>query len=522
MQRRTVDRIEDWSLREFTGSDVGLRNLADTGFSGAVFASAWILMCDGRSVGVFDGAVEELTTDATIYSSPEPILPVLFSMMEREPTQSARYHTEQTPIEEATRALENWNREQDYIGYLEVSTDVDEYYVVYGDTETTSVAFAGPENRLLTGEQADSIGRAISGEYTVSVVPVDLVDVPVPGTSPNDPSARQLPDGSEHDGDTSDMLPEVSESTPELVTDGSNESVEQLRNRIAALERERDAMRSERDELLAERDRLEATITQLNERIDELESASTSTATSSSDDAVQEMSRDEALSGTSLFVRYHTQNHSTLTDAYHGDATPEEVNDNLILERYTTFDDENTVVDGTPFKQFLNDSFEYAVVSWIVRDLLYDIYDAGYEDDLADLYDYIPDIDRAALHARNTTDDGTTVSFDVVCFDQRGDPLIAVQIHNSREPTTAEETEALLDDASVAADQWPLTAALLVTTSYFEASALDTASEATTGGGGLFSSGSRSSYVRLSRKHGFHLCLVEARQRQFHVAAPKL
>lgn len=532
MQRRTVERIEDWPSRQFTGGDVGLRDLANAGFSGAVYANAWVFMCDGRSVGVFDGAVEETSTDGTIYSSPESVLPVLFSMMEREPAQRARYHTNQTPINEATRALENWDRDQDYIGYLELTTDSDEYYVIYGGTGTTSVAFLDSENEPLTGEQADNIGRTITGDYTVSIVPIDLADVPASESTPQQPSPLNPGESPEKpseyayeydDEDVANVLPDVSsDSSPQLVTDGSSESVERLRSRIAALERERDTVQSERDDLLTERDHLKTKIQQLNERIDELESAAASASASASSDDAHEMSPDEALSGTSLFVRYHTQNHSTLTDAYHGDATPEEVNDNLILERYTTFDAENAVVDGTSFEQFLSDSFEYAVVSWIVRDLLYDIYEAGYEDDLADLYDYIPDIDRAALQAHNTTDDGTSVFFDVVCFDQRGDPLIVVRIHNTREPTTAQETEALLDDASAAADQWPLTAALLVTTSYFEASALDTAADATTGGGGLFSSGNRSSYVRLSRKHGFHLCLVEARQRQFHVATPKL
>lgn len=534
MQRCTVERIEDWSSRQFTEGDVKLHDLASSGFSGAVHANAWILMCNGRSVGVFDGSVEEITTGGTIYVSPEPILPVLLSMMEQEPTQNTRYHTDTTPIDEARSALENWDRDRDYIGYLELTTDTDEYYVVYGDAGTTSIAFVGPEKRILMGEQADDMGDTISGEYTVSVVPIDPVDVTnSESTTQQVPSG--LPPGKENVDVRTNKRTDENDSKPELIADGSNESVEHLRSRIAALERERDALQTERDDLLAERDRLEARISELKKRIKKLESTAASTATSPSDsdsasasdstsasDNRNEMSVDDALSGTSLFVRYHTQNHSTLTDAYHGDATPEEVNENLILEHYTTFDAENTVVDGTPFDQFLTESFEYAVVSWIVRDLLYDIYDAGYEDDLADLYDYIPDIDRAALHAHNTTDDGVPVSFDVVCFDQRGDPLIVVQIDDSREPTTARETETLLDDASAAADQWPLTAALLVTTSYFEASALDTAADATTGGGGLFSSGNRSSYVRLSRKHGFHLCLVEARQRQFHVAAPKL
>jgi hypothetical protein len=535
MQRRTVERIQDWPSRPFPDSDGGLRDLA-TSFCGVVHAGAWAFMCNGRCVGVFDGTIEDVTAASgnenrnrnqnetgtrtrtgTIYTSPEPILPVLFAMQEQEPTQRERYHTDQTPVETVTRFFEK----RDHTGYIELSTSIGEYYIVYDGTGVSRIAYVNSEDQLLTGDRADTIVSTGATEYTVAVVSLDIIDSEElprqPELSEGDSPTGALPSGRNEVGDeTGERTNMTKDSPPKLVTDGSSESIEHLRSRIAALERERDTLKSERNDLVEERDRLESRIEQLKERIDDLESSSASAG------GEYELSPEEALSGTSLFVRYHTQSHSTLTDAYHGDAHPEDVNDNLTLEQHTTFDAENAVVNGVPYEDFLTDSAEYAVVSWIVRDLLYDIYEAEYEDDLADIYDYIPDIDRAALRADNTTDDGTSVFFDVVCFDQRGDPLLVVRIHDSRDPTTAQEAESLLDEASAAADQWPLTAALLVTTSYFDASALDTAADATTGGGGLFSSSSRASYVRLSRKHGFHLCLVEARQQQFHVAVPKL
>ncbi|UPM43863.1 DUF7527 domain-containing protein [Halocatena salina] len=507
MQRRTVERIESWPSRQFTQGEVGLRDLASAGFSGAVHAGAWILMSKGQSVGVFDGDVDEITSIGTIYISPDPVLPVLFSMLEQEPVRSSSHHTSRVPIKNQTNAFDDWNGRQEYIGYLQLSSGGDEYYVVYDQTGSESVAFVGTEDRFLTNEQADTIGHTITGEYTVAVAPIAPAPVSKPKTSESasDTSPSALPGQSER-----------------LVTDGASESVEDLRRRITALERERDALETERDNLLEERDHLNTRISRLQEQINELESASPSSTTSSSTSRdTTELVPEKALSGTSLFVRYHTQNRATLTDAYHGEAPPEEVNDNLTLEHHTSFDAENTVVEDEPFEQFLTDSIEFDVVSWIVRDLLHVIYNAGYEDDLAELYDYLPDIDRAALHARNTVD-GTSIYFDIVCFDKRGDPLLVVNIHDSNEPTTESELETLLDDASVAASQWPVTGALLVTTSYFESDALTVADDATAGGGGLFSSSSRANYVRLSRKSGFHLCLVEARQRQFHVAMPDL
>ncbi len=502
MQRRTVERIEQWPSRQFLRSDVGLSDLSSAGFSGAVHAGTWILMRDGDSVGVFDGAVDDITDRGTIYISPDPILPVLFSMLEQEPVRSSTHHTARVPIDNQVNAFDNWNGNQEFIGYLELRGGGDEYYTVYDQTGSTSIAFVSGENRLLTNEQADTVGQTITGEYTVSIVPVEPSPVADSrGSSVRSPSA--LPG-----------------ETEPLATDGSNESIQELRRQITALEHERDTLKAERDNLLEEREYLNSKISRLQDRIHDLESSGGSVSSQHSKN-LTELTPEKALAGTSLFVRYHTQNRATLTDAYHGEATPEEVNDNLMLEHHTSFDPESTVVDGTPYEEFLSNSIEFDVVSWLVRDLLYVIYNAGYENELADLYDYLPDIDRAALHARNTVD-GTSIYFDVVCFDKRGDPLLVVNIHDSTDPTTDAHLENLLDDASVAASQWPVTSAFLVSTSYFEPNALAVAEDATGGSGGLFGGSNRASYIRLSRKRGFHLSMVEARQRQFHVAVPDL
>jgi len=65
-----------------------------------------------------------------------------------------------------------------------------------------------------------------------------------------------------------------------------------------------------------------------------------------------------------------------------------------------------------------------------------------------------------------------------------------------------------------------LAGAFLVTESFFEPAALETAEEATSSG--LFSRDKRQSFVNLSRKGGYHLCLVEARNQEFHLAVPEL
>jgi len=65
-----------------------------------------------------------------------------------------------------------------------------------------------------------------------------------------------------------------------------------------------------------------------------------------------------------------------------------------------------------------------------------------------------------------------------------------------------------------------LSAAFVVTSSFFDPGALETAAEATSGS--FLSRDSKKSFVKLSRKQGYHLCLVESRGRDFHINVPEL
>ncbi len=81
--------------------------------------------------------------------------------------------------------------------------------------------------------------------------------------------------------------------------------------------------------------------------------------------------------------------------------------------------------------------------------------------------------------------------------------------------------EGLEEAASAIKANYPdLAAAFAVTSSYFEPGALEVAEEATSGG--FLSRGSKLSYVNLSRKDGYHLCLVESRSEGFHMNVPEL
>ncbi|WP_229120710.1 DUF7527 domain-containing protein [Halapricum desulfuricans] len=317
-----------------------------------------------------------------------------------------------------------------------------------------------------------------------------------------------------------------------------------LQQRIDELEAERGDLEAERDELQAqleqvrdERDDLREEVQTLREQVatleDRLEAQTTSSEagsppSGSDTSSGQSLTPQEAIAGTNLFVRYGSKSGATLSAAHDGDADATAVNDNLSLEYHTEFDDATATVDGEPYESFLEGTIHYRFVAWLVEDLLYAVRDTGHRSSLADLYDAIPRIDRVqfagTVSADADAEDGDSradTSFDVVVRDRMGNPLIVTNLNDSRSATT----EGMMTDLVTAARQVGdiherLAGAFFVTSSFFDPDALETAAEAT--GGGLLSRDKRESFVRLSRKDGFHLCLVESRDDDFHLSVPEL
>ncbi len=309
---------------------------------------------------------------------------------------------------------------------------------------------------------------------------------------------------------------------------------ERLEEATAARERlesERDELEAERDEYREEAERLQSRVEQLEAEIDRLESRlSEASAGEGAATPDRTMSAAEALTGTNLFVRYDSKADPTLEDAHGGGARRDEVNDNLRVEHHTQFDTDGLRVDGKPFEEFLRDTIEYRFVEWVVRDLLYDVQATRARSELQDLYDVIPRIDRVEIDgtvsvpvgdAEDEEAGGEEEAFDVVLWDGRGNPLVVADLNTSRDPATESMVTSLISDASAVGESHDtLGAAFYVTASYFEPGALDAVGDAT--GGGLLSRNKRRSFVKLARKQGYHLCLVEARNREFHVSVPDL
>ncbi|WP_158057083.1 bZIP transcription factor [Halorussus halophilus] len=291
----------------------------------------------------------------------------------------------------------------------------------------------------------------------------------------------------------------------------SQQQVEQLEQRVSTVESERDELKRERDTLRQEVERLES----------KLSAAQQGGGTS----AGTQLTVAQAFEGTNLFVRYQSKGKATLDEAAQGNADPDDVNANLQLEHHTQFDADDVAVDGEEFDAFLTDSFEYRFASWVVENLLYEIRDTGHRGSLKDLYDAIPKVDRVDFHgsvSAGEDEDGTRQeSFDVIMRDRMGNPLVAADLNASRDPTTGEMMGSLVDASTgVAEAHEELAGAFQVTASFFEPAALETAENATSGG--FLSREKRESFVKLSRKRGFHLCLVESRSGGFHLNVPEL
>ncbi|SEV91235.1 DUF7527 domain-containing protein [Halobacterium jilantaiense] len=292
--------------------------------------------------------------------------------------------------------------------------------------------------------------------------------------------------------------------------------------RIDALEGERDDLQERVEALESERGDLQAEIEDLEAELSAMEAAD---ASSDTEPSATDLNAVDALSGTNLFVRYDSKGQPTL-DELDRSTDPDAVNENLRIDHHTQFDAESATVDGEPFESYLHDTTVYQFVSWAVRALPYEVRDSGHQSGLSDLYEALPRVDRAELNGTVDVepDEETSVSrtFDVVLRDRMGNPLVVADVNTGRDPVTGDQMDALVSDATAIREgSDDLSAAMYVTGSFFEPAALETADEETSGGGFL-SRSDRESFVKVGRKAGYHLCLVEDRNDAFHLTVPEL
>jgi len=319
-------------------------------------------------------------------------------------------------------------------------------------------------------------------------------------------------------------------------------SRQQLRQRLARAEQimqkaearhnelqsERDGLRDERDALADEREALASSLAEAEAEIERLEKAVESAESDSVgvSASTTTMEAADALAGTNLFIRYDSKGDPTLETAHAGTADAADVRANLRIEHHTTFESEGLVVDDKPFAEFLDGCIEVAFAHWLVGELLYEIRETGNQDSLRGVYDAIPQIDRIELHGSvelGTDEDDTPIEreFDVITRDKMGTPLLVANFDESKHPVGGAMVESLIRDAGELSQlEDEFSGAFAVTTSYFDPAALEATADATSGG--LLSRSRGKSFVSLSRKRGFHLCLADKLDSGFDLHVPEL
>jgi hypothetical protein len=283
------------------------------------------------------------------------------------------------------------------------------------------------------------------------------------------------------------------------------------------------AVREERDQLQAEVDRLESELAEMETELERLE-----TQFGAATDTERRMTPSEALAQTDLLPRYDSKGDATLKKAHSGSHRAADVVDNLNILTNPQFEEEAVSVGGQTYREFIDSTLEYRFVQWVIRDLLFEIRETGHEKALRNLYDAIPQINRIDLdgvvdvvYTQDGQETRSQESFDIVFRDRMGEPLVVANLNDSRQEASQEMMENLVRSAErVGQSVDEFASAFLVTRGVFEPAALDTAEEATKGG--LFSRDKRKSFVNLSRKNGYHLCLVEAPEENFSLLVPEL
>lgn len=216
MDEGIAGAVAAWDERPFSGGYRGLQELVDREFSGAVEAAGcWILLINGRVIGVFeeyeggDGPRQEPADiehveggSGTAYEAPHDALPLLFTMQARGGEVIARNPTKDRPLEEIHQEL----KQDGFTGYLVLSEHVlsGEYYVVYQNGRSMSVAFIGGARRLKTDEEAFERAKKEVGIYEVCAVQLEVVDVPEPADDAGG-DAGLAPNTHAEDADESDL-----------------------------------------------------------------------------------------------------------------------------------------------------------------------------------------------------------------------------------------------------------------------------------------------------------------------------
>jgi hypothetical protein len=392
----------------------------------------------------------------------------------------------------------------------ETTTAPDAGRATAAEPDDSGPAAGGPGAE--TAEETDATRAEGTGAPSTDDTGLGATDEPdettaVPSLDPERSGPTDAVEADDAGGDATDADAELETTAPAArTTDTTTEGAD----RPAEL----DALRSELSSLRRTQERLE-------ERVAALESGGTAESDDGRPATGPSLSPAEALSGTTLFVREGTRGGPTLEDAHAGRADRESLSANVNPEPHTRFDGDGATVDGEPFESFLTGTTAHAFVEWLTTTLPFEIRSTGNEESMRYVYDTLPAVDRVAFSETVTVEDGREATFDAVVRDRMGDPLFVASFEKGPDPTSAAAIEPFITDASdLCAVEDSLGGAFVVTGSYFDSDGLELVREATSRS--LLSRDKHRSLVSLTRKNGYHLCLVEARDNALYMTVPEL
>jgi archaellum component FlaC len=396
-------------------------------------------------------------------------------------------------------------------------------------TEASASGAKAPDAEAET-DDATAVGSAAERLSELETERDDLQEQLQTVREQRDELQEQLQTVSEQRDDLQKQLQTVREERDELQEQLQTVSEERddLQEQLQTVREERDDLQEQLQTVREERDDLQEQLQAVSEERDEQLGggdhdgpvpAAGAEGDASDDGPVRELPPRDALTETVVFVRYRSQGDVTLKNAHAGDGDQQSLAANLQLEVYGGFEG-SVEVEGQPYETFVEETLAYEFVEWTVTDLPFEIRATGNRTALKGLYDALPAVDHADLQGSVDLAEESE-PFDIVLRDQRERPLLVATIDSSRNPVTGDQMEQFVTAVErVGQAEDSLQGAFLVGRSYFDGNALDIADEATKGR--LLSRDKRKSFVSISRKQGYHLCLVEAREGSLHLAVPEL
>ena len=558
MDHSIISKMESWEKNSFTRGYSELQEMNENGFSGSIeMGESWLFMVKGNIIGMEGRGIDDFERgEGTVYVSPHPALPLLFSMQSKTKEEGMQYYTENKPIGEMDTTL----KEAKFTGYVELSENVlsGDYYLVYHKGRVMEVAFIGNTNRLLVDEEARKEMESEIGIYQVNPASIDSIQIP--GIKNTDVSFPDSAENVEVQSEEEQLAEDRGAMEEEIVLENITEEVEgevvgneikfnqemewRTSRIVPSIDPTKDSLAIEilKNETELEDPEVQKPIVEkINEIVEERVIPKREEKTqvqvgkesqSDENEIIQNIVDPEfAKERSNIFIRYKNDDGPTLSMSLRGRKAVGSVavERNLRYEIHSRFDTDTTLVKckgGTEsVKEYILKTPEYRFSKWAYLKLPYEIKGTKNIKLFKSLYRAIPDMDRIQLRESVETiskeGESRRHRFDIIVLNEEGDPLIVANVNDDLDPTGGEMVTELVESASrLAEGKDTLVAAFLVSSSYHSKEAREVAVQKMKGKKRSWKGDPR---IKVSRKKSFYLGLVECREgEEVHLLFPEL